>query len=115
MAFTLPIQIPKQQLTEFCQRHHIRKLALFGSVLRDDFTPESDVDFLVEFEPDNIPGYFRLAGMESELSAMIGRKADLRTAGELSRYFRQEVIETAVVQYMEDLLPLIVQLEKIVP
>jgi uncharacterized protein len=102
MEITLPIQIPQQQLSEFCQRHHIRKLALFGSVLRDDFTSSSDVDFLVEFEPNHTPGYLRLAGMESELSEMIGRKADLRTAGELSHYFRQEVIETAVVQYDQD-------------
>ena len=103
MAITLPIQIPQPQLTEFCQRHHIRKLALFGSVLRDDFTPESDVDFLVEFEPEARVTFLDLAGMEYELSEMLdGRKADLRTPAELSRFFRQEVLDTALVQYVKD-------------
>lgn len=102
MQTTLPIQIPNSKLAEFCQRHHIRKLALFGSVLREDFTPESDVDWLVEFEPEKVPGYIRLAGMENELSEMIGRKADLRTPNELSRYFRQDVLDLAVVQYVQD-------------
>jgi predicted nucleotidyltransferase len=71
MQITLPIQIPNNKLAEFCQRHHIRKLALFGSALREDFTPESDVDWLVEFEPGQVPGYIRLASMESELSEMV--------------------------------------------
>jgi predicted nucleotidyltransferase len=102
MERTLPIQIPQDKLTEFCQRHHIRKLSLFGSVLRDDFTVKSDVDFLVEFEPDKVPGYIRLAGMEIELTEMIGRKADLRTLAELSRYFRQDVLDKSVVQYVQD-------------
>jgi len=96
---TLPIEIPKEEIEQFCQRHHIRKLSLFGSVLRDDFRPESDVDFLVEFEPEHIPGFIRLAGMEIELSEIVGRKADLRTAAELSPYFRQEVLNSAVLQY----------------
>jgi predicted nucleotidyltransferase len=99
---TLPIEIPKQEIEQFCQRHHIRKLSLFGSVLRDDFRPESDVDFLVEFEPEYIPGFIRLAGMEIELSEIVGRKADLRTAAELSPYFRQEVLNSAVLQYDKD-------------
>ena len=102
MESTLPIEIPSERLTAFCQRHHIRKLSLFGSVLRDDFCAESDVDFLVEFESGQVPGYFGLAGMEIELADMVGRKADLRTAQELSRYFRQEVVESAVVQYAKD-------------
>ena len=71
MQITLPIQILNNKLAEFCQRHHIRKLALFGSALREDFTPESDVDWLVEFEPGQVPGYIRLASMESELSEMV--------------------------------------------
>jgi len=71
MQITLPIQIPNNKLAEFCQRHHIRKLALFGSALREDFTPESDVDWLVEFEPGQVPGYIRLASIESELSEMV--------------------------------------------
>jgi uncharacterized protein len=102
MQTILPIEIPKEQLASFCQWHHICKLALFGSVLRSDFTDESDVDWLVEFERGQVPGYIRLAGMENELSEMIGRKADLRTPNELSRYFRQEVLESAVVQYVEN-------------
>ena len=71
MQITLPIQIPNNKLAEFCQRHHIRKLALFGSALQEDFTPESDVDWLVEFEPGQVPGYIRLASIESELSEMV--------------------------------------------
>ena len=97
----LPVDIPRDKLVEFCKRHHIRKLSLFGSVLREDFGPDSDVDFLVEFDPDHIPGLITLAGMEIELSEIIGRKADLRTAQDLSRYFRQEVLDSAVVQYAE--------------
>lgn len=97
---TLPIEIPKEEIAEFCQRHHIRKLSLFGSVLRDDFRPESDIDFLVEFEPEKTPGFFKLASMEMELSEMLeGRKIDLRTYNELSVYFRDRVMAEAVVQY----------------
>ncbi|MFB2879977.1 nucleotidyltransferase family protein [Floridanema aerugineum] len=96
---TLPIEIPKKEIEQFCQRHHIRKLSLFGSVLRDDFTPESDIDFLVEFQPGKTPGYFKLVSMEMELSEMLkGRKIDLRTPNELSIYFRDRVIAEAVVQ-----------------
>ena len=96
---SIKISVNKQKLAEFCRRHGIKRLALFGSVLRDDFRPESDVDVLVEFEPGATPGLIRLAGMEIELTEMLGWKTDLRTAAELSRYFRQEVIETAEVQY----------------
>ena len=87
------------KLTEFCRRNHIRKLSLFGSVLTDRFGPYSDVDVLVEFEPGNGPGYFGLAGMEIELSEMLGRKVDLRTPQELSRYFREKVVTGADVQF----------------
>lgn len=97
----LPIEIPEEELARFCKRHHIRWLALFGSVLREDFDPNSDVDMLVEFDPDHIPGLIRLTGMENELSRILGRKVDLRTPRDLSRYFRQEVLEEAVVQYAE--------------
>ena len=93
------IALPKDQIAEFCKKHHIRRLSIFGSALRDDFTTESDVDVLVEFDPLHIPGLIRLAGMEIELSEIIGRKMDLRTAQELSRYFRQEVVESAELQY----------------
>jgi predicted nucleotidyltransferase len=99
----LPIELPKDKVVDFCRRHHIYKLSLFGSVLREDFTPESDIDFLVEFLPGTKVTYFDLAQMERELSQMLdGRQIDLRTPAELSPYFRQEVIETAVVQYVQD-------------
>lgn len=87
------------EIAAFCQRHHLRKLSLFGSALRDDFGPESDIDILVEFEPGRIVGFLKLAALEIELSEMVGRKVDLRTPAELSRYFRQEVIAGAEVQY----------------
>lgn len=96
----LPAAIFKEELAQFCQRHHIRKLSLFGSVLRDDFTPESDIDFLVEFEPGKTPGYFKIVSMEMELSELLeGRKIDLRTPNELSVYFLDRVMAEAVVQY----------------
>jgi len=85
-------------LEEFCRRHHIRKLALFGSVLRDDFGPDSDIDVLVEFEPDHIPG-LAFFSMEDELSEMIGRKVDLNTPGFLSPRFRTRVAAGALVCY----------------
>ena len=95
----LPIQIDAKRIAEFCQTHHIVKLALFGSVLTERFDSNSDVDVLVEFHPDHIPGMIRLCGMERELSEIIGRKTDLRTPNDLSRYFRDEVIKNAVIQY----------------
>ena len=95
----LPVAIPKHFLKEFCERNHIRKLSLFGSVLTPRFRPESDVDMLVEFDPDHIPGLLTLAGMEIELSERLGRKVDLRTAEDLSRYFRDEVVSSAVLQF----------------
>ncbi len=93
------LAIDREKIAKFCREHHIRKLALFGSVLRDDFRPESDVDVLVEFEPDISVGFFRMAAMESELSEMLKRKVDLRTPAELSRYFRQDVLNSAQVQF----------------
>jgi predicted nucleotidyltransferase len=93
------VAFDREKLAEFCRRNHIRRLSLFGSVLTDRFSPDSDVDVLVEFEPGNGPGYFGLAGMEIELSEMLGRKVDLRTPRELSRYFRDEVIARADVQF----------------
>jgi len=95
----LQVQIDKEQIARFCKRHHIVKLALFGSVLTGRFTEESDVDVLVEFDPAHVPGMIRLCGMERELSEIIGRKTDIRTPNDLSRYFRDEVVRTAVVQY----------------
>jgi len=94
------IQVDHDTLARFCQANHIRKLALFGSVLRDDFGPDSDVDVLVEFEPGREPGLIRLSGMELELAGLFrGRKVDLRTAEDLSIYFRDQVTATAEVQY----------------
>jgi uncharacterized protein len=90
----MKINLPKEKLAKFCKLHYIRKLALFGSVLRDDFNPASDVDVLVEFEPGHTPGYAFFA-MEEELSSIIGRKVDLNTPGFLSRYFRDEVMKEA--------------------
>ena len=94
------VHIRKQALEEFCRRHHVRKLSLYGSALRDDFGPESDVDILVEFVPGAVVGYLELATMEIEISELLGRKADIRTPAELSRYFRQKVLDTAEPQYV---------------
>jgi predicted nucleotidyltransferase len=93
------IDVPKERIAEFCRRNHIRRLALFGSVLRDDFGPDSDVDVLVEFEPGTRVGLLRLAGMEMELSALVGRKVDLNTPGFLSDDFRDRVLAEAEVAY----------------
>lgn len=94
------IDIDRDLITEFCRRHHIRRLALFGSVLRDDFGPNSDVDVLVEFQQGHVPG-LAFFGMQEELSGIIGRRVDLNTPGFLSRYFRDRVMEEAEVQYAE--------------
>jgi len=95
------IAIDRERIAAFCRRHHMRRLALFGSVLRGDFGPESDVDVLVEFKPGRSVGLIRLAGIERELSVLLGRKADIRTPADLSRYFRDEVVAGAEVQYEE--------------
>ena len=92
------IPVDRKKIDEFCQRNHIKRLAFFGSVLRDDFRPESDVDVLVEFEPGHVPG-LAFYGMEIELSEILCRKVDLRTPADLSRYFRQDVLKSAEVQY----------------
>ncbi len=97
MSFEWPV--PQPALAAFCERHHITRLALFGSALRDDFRPDSDVDVLVEFSPDHVPGLIRIAGIAHELSEIVGRPVDLRTPGDLSRYFRGRVVESAVVKY----------------
>ncbi len=94
------IKIPSEKIAEFCKRNHIRKLSLFGSVLGDDFNSDSDIDFLVEFEDGKIPGLIGLSRMERELSEMLdGRKVDLRTPQDLSKYFREDVLARAEVQY----------------
>jgi len=93
------LDIPQDQIAEFCRRHHIRRLALFGSVLRDDFRADSDVDVLVEFEDGHTPG-LDFFGMQDELSGLFLRKVDLNTAGFLSAYFRDEVLADAEDLYV---------------
>jgi hypothetical protein len=93
------IDFPQQRIAEFCQRHRIHRLALFGSILRDDFTPDSDVDVLVEFEPGARVGLIRLAGIEIELSNLLGHKVDLNTPGFISPHYRDRVLAEAQVQY----------------
>ena len=96
------ITVDRSRLAEFCRRHHIRRLALFGSALREDFSEESDIDVLVEFEPGHTPGLLGMARLERELSHILGgRKVDLRTPEDLSRYFRDEVLRKAEVQYAQ--------------
>ena len=94
----LPIPIVQEKLAAFCRAHSIRRLALFGSVLRKDFGPSSDVDVLVVFEPGCTPSFFHLFDMEEQLGALFGgRRVDLRTREDLSRYFRDEVEASALV------------------
>ncbi|MGC9972208.1 MAG: nucleotidyltransferase domain-containing protein [Bryobacteraceae bacterium] len=96
------IEIPESHVGELCRRNGIRKLALFGSVLSDRFTDSSDIDVLVEFRPQERVGFFRLAEIEVALSRLFGgRKIDLRTPMDLSRYFRDEVVRGALVVYAE--------------
>jgi predicted nucleotidyltransferase len=93
------INVPKEQIAAFCRRNRIRRLALFGSVLRDDFTPQSDVDVLVEFEHGARVGMITLAGMEIQLSQLLGRRAEMHTIKGLDPRFRDEVCRLAQVQY----------------
>lgn len=96
------IQIPDAEIEYFCRRHRIVKFSLFGSVLGADFRPDSDIDVLIEFEQGATPGFLALARMERELAALFGgRRVDLRTSEDLSRYFRDEVIATADVRYAQ--------------
>jgi predicted nucleotidyltransferase len=98
---TRRLKVDREAVAAFCTRHGIRRLALFGSVLRADFRPDSDVDVLVEFEPDVTVGLITLAGMEAELAELLGRRVDLRTAAELSPYFRDQVLAEARVEYAQ--------------
>lgn len=94
------IAIPHQEISEFCRRHHIRKLSLFGSVLRDDFRPDSDIDVLVEFEDGHTPDFFRLYDIEQELSALFGgHPIDFVTPVALNRHLRDQILNSAAVQY----------------
>jgi len=92
------IDLPRERIAEFCRRHHIRRLSLFGSVLRDDFRPDSDVDVLVEFDPEQTPG-LAFFGLGEELGRIIGRKVDFLTPGFLSRHIRNKVQNEALAVY----------------
>jgi uncharacterized protein len=93
------LELPMERIIAFCQQYPIRKLSLFGSVLREDFRPDSDVDMLVEFEAGASVTYLDMAQMEIDMGALLGRKIDLRTPDELSKYFRHQVLNTAVPLY----------------
>ena len=92
--------VPRERIAKFCRCNHVRKLALFGSVLRDDFTPQSDVDVVVEYECGHVPGLAFITHQE-ELSRILGRNVDLNTPQFISRYFREEVLSDAEVVYGE--------------
>ena len=99
MVYLLEEKISKDKLADFCKNNNIRKLSVFGSFIRGELRPESDIDILVEFEPGLTPGLFSIIKMEIELTELIGRKVDLRTAEDLSKYFRDEVLQNAKLQY----------------
>lgn len=95
-----PLQLPQDRVVNFCKKYHIATLALFGSILTDKFGPQSDIDFLVEFEKKHIPTLFDMVDMEEELSSILGRQVDLRTANDLSPYFRSDVLSKAQLVYV---------------
>ena len=99
MTYSLENKISKDKLADFCKKNYIRKLSVFGSAVRGDLHPNSDIDLLVEFEQDLTPGLFSIIRMEMELAEMLGRKVDLRTPEDLSQYFRDEVVRNAELQY----------------
>ncbi len=99
MKKRMNLKISKKQLAEFCKKNHITKLSLFGSALRDDFGPDSDVDMLVEFGPEAHVGLIGFAGLELELSEILGRKVDLNTPACISKYYREEVLAETAVHY----------------
>jgi predicted nucleotidyltransferase len=99
MTYSLEQKMPKDKLVDFCKKNYIKKLSLFGSALHGTLGPDSDIDLLVEFEEGHTPGLFSIVRMEMELAEALGRKVDLRTPGDLSRYFRDEVIRNAKLEY----------------
>ena len=102
IEMTLQIETPdKETLSSICKKYHIRKLAIFGSALRNDFGPDNNIDILVEFDSKHVPGFFKLIDIQDELSLLFKQPVDLRTPEDLSRYFREDVIENAEVQYAE--------------
>jgi predicted nucleotidyltransferase len=96
------IEIPKTWIEKFCKSHHIIKLALFGSVLTDHFSETSDIDILIEFDPNHVPGLFSFVDMKEELSESLGREIDLRTPEDISKLFRKEVIEQSYLIYGQE-------------
>ncbi len=101
MGMNKNLDIPKDKIRDFCRRHHILRLSVFGSALRDDFSHDSDVDILVEFEKAHVPG-FAFFDMQAEISNLLGRKVELHTPNFLSRYFRENVTNEAEVQYVKE-------------
>ena len=99
MPYSLEQKMSKEDIADFCKRNNICKLSIFGSSIRDQLQPDSDIDILVEFERNHTPGLFSIIRMEMELSKIIGRKVDLRTPEDLSLYFREEVLQNAKLQY----------------
>ncbi|OHB75765.1 MAG: nucleotidyltransferase [Planctomycetes bacterium RBG_16_55_9] len=99
MDYSLEQKMPKDKLAEFCKKNYIQKLSLFGSALHGTLGPDNDIDLLVEFEEGHTPGLFSIVRMEMELAGVLGRKVDLRTPDDLSRYFRDEVIRNAKLEY----------------
>lgn len=99
MSYSLEQKMSKEELEEFCTKNNICKFSIFGSAIRGQLQPDSDLDILVEFEPNHIPGLFSIIKMEMELSKIVGRKVDLRTPEDLSQYFRNEVVKNAELQY----------------
>jgi uncharacterized protein len=91
--------MPQEQLAQFCQRYYVRRLSVFGSAIRGKLRSDSDIDILVEFDEEHTPGLFGIAQMELDLSAILGRRADIRTPEDLSEYFRDEVLRYAEIQY----------------
>ena len=96
------INIPKNFIERFCKSHHILKLALFGSVLTDHFSDKSDIDLLVEFDPNHVPGLFSFVEMKDELAQNLGRAVDLRTPEDISKLFRREVLEHSYLIYGQE-------------
>ena len=99
MGYSLEEKMPRDKLIEFCKKNYIRKLSLFGSAISGKLGPDSDIDLLVEFEEGHTPGLFSIVRMEMELTEVLGRKVDLRTPDDLSKYFRDEVIRNAQLAY----------------
>ena len=99
MVYSLEQKMSKDKLIEFCKSNHIKKLSIFGSAIRGQLWPDSDIDLLVEFEEGHTPGLFSIIKMEMELTEMLGKKVDLRTPEDLSQYFRDEVVQNAKLQY----------------